>query len=211
LISAGNLLVNSFKEIGIDLKLHVVDSAQMIDANLAGDMDLYLWGWGFDCDPDFALSVFTTDQIGAWSDCFYSDKTYDALYLKQHTSADVQERHSTIVEMQKHLYNQSPYVMLAYSSNIVAHRTDTFTGWGDVSKYPGWDVYWWKYAADLVPVTATTTTATTETGVTTQTTTPSPGIDTYTAGIAIVVIIAVAALAILLRRRKKEPTEKEEP
>jgi peptide/nickel transport system substrate-binding protein len=211
LISAGNLLVNWFKEIGIDLKLHVVDSAQMIDANLAGDMDLYLWGWGFDCDPDFALSVFTTDQIGAWSDCFYSDKTYDALYLKQHTSADVQERHSTIVEMQKHLYNQSPYVMLAYSSNIVAHRTDTFTGWGDVSKYPGWDVYWWKYAADLVPVTATTTTATTETGVTTQTTTPSPGIDTYTAGIAIVVIIAVAALAILLRRRKKEPTEKEEP
>jgi len=211
LISAGNLLVDSFKEIGIDLKLHVVDSAQMIDANLAGDMDLYLWGWGFDCDPDFALSVFTTDQIGAWSDCFYSDATYDALYLKQHTAADSQERQSTIVEMQKYLYDQSPYVMLAYSSNLVAHRTDTFTGWADVSQYPGWDAYWWKYAADLVPVTAGTTAATTETGVTTQTTTPSPGIDTYTAGIAIVVIIAVAALAILLRRRKKEPAEKEEP
>ena len=211
LISAGNLLVGWFKEIGIDLKLHVVDSAQMIDANLAGDMDLYLWGWGFDCDPDFALSVFTTDQIGGWSDCFYSDDTYDALYFKQHTAADTQERHNTIVEMQKYLYSQCPYVMLAYTSNIVAHRTDTFTGWEDVSQYPGWDVYWWKYAGDLTPITAITATATTETGVTTQTTAPSPEMDTYAAGIAIVAIVVVAALAILLRRRKKEPTEKEEP
>jgi len=201
LISAGNLLVNWFKEIGIDLKLHVVDSAQMIDANLGGEMDLYLWGWGFDCDPDFALSVFTTDQIGAWSDCFYSDPTYDALYLKQHIAADPQERQRTIVEMQKYLYEQCPYVMLAYSSNLVAHRTDTFTGWADVSQYPGWDAYWWKYAGDLTTISATQTT-----------TQPSGlGIETYAVAGAIVVIIAVAALALLFRRRKKEPAEKEEP
>jgi len=208
LISAGNLLVNWFKEIGIDLKLHVVDSAQMIDANLLGEMDLYLWGWGFDCDPDFALSVLTTDQIGAWSDCFFGDETYDVLYLQQHISADPQERQKTIVEMQKYLYEQCPYVMIAYSSNIVAHRTDTFTGWADVSQYPGWDVYWWKYPADLVPITAATTT---ETAVVTETTEPTagPGMEIYAAAIAIVAIIAAAV--ILLRRRGKEPTDKEEP
>jgi len=195
LISAGNLMVNWFKEIGIDLKLHVVDSAQMIDANLSGQMDLYLWGWGFDCDPDFALSVFTTDQIGAWSDCFFSDETYDSLYLEQHISADPQARHDTIVEMQKYLYEQAPYVMLAYSSNIVAHRTDTFTGWGDVSQNPGWDVYWWRYGCDLAPAQATTPLL-------------GMGIEIYAAAIAVVVIAAVAV--ILLRRRGKEPEDKEE-
>jgi ABC-type transport system substrate-binding protein len=187
----------------------------MIDANLAGDMDLYLWGGGFDCDPDFALSVFTTDQILSWSDCFYSNEEYDAMYAAQHVSSDPQQRQAIIVDMQKHLYEQAPYVVLAYSSNIVAHRTDTFTGWGDVSKYPGWDVYWWNYATDLVPVTAATTTAMTETEMTTQTTVtemppaPGPGIEVY-AGVIAIIIIVLAALAVLLRRRKKETTEKEE-
>jgi peptide/nickel transport system substrate-binding protein len=216
LISAGNLMVNSFKEIGIELKLHVVDSAQMIDSNLAGDMDLYLWGWGFDCDPDFALSVFTTDQIGSWSDCFYSNEEYDAMYAAQHVASNPQQRPAIIVDMQKHLYEQAPYVVLAYSSNIVAHRTDTFTGWGDVSKYPGWDVYWWKYATDLVPVTAATTTAMTETEMATQTSAtamppaPGPGIEVY-AGVIAIIVIVLAALAVLLRRRKKQTPEKEEP
>jgi ABC-type transport system substrate-binding protein len=186
----------------------------MIDANLAGEMDLYLWGWGFDADPDFALSVFTTGQIGSWSDCFYSNEDYNALYLKQHTTSEIQERQKIIVEMQKHLYYQSPYVVIAYSSNIVAHRADTFTGWGDVTKYPGWDVYWWKYAGELTPITPMTTTAPTETEVVTQTTATTlpagPGIEVYAAAIVILVIV-VAGLAVLLRRRKKEPTEKKEP
>lgn len=78
LISAGSLIETWFKEIGIGVQVRVADSAQMLDANLAGAMDMYLWGWGFDADPDFALSVFTTGQIGVWSDCFYSNETYDA-------------------------------------------------------------------------------------------------------------------------------------
>src|SRR3989304_4821595 len=149
LISAGTLMINWFSEIGIRLELRVVHSATMIDANLAGENDLYLWGWGWDPDPDFALSTFTTDQIQIWSDSFYSNPAYDALYLNQHTAVDTQERHDTIVEAQKLLYNDVVYVVLAYSFNIVAHRTDTLTGWVDPTVVPGWDVYWWKYPGDL--------------------------------------------------------------
>lgn len=209
LISAGNLIVNWFKEIGIDLRLHVVDSAQMIDANLAGEMDTYLWGWGLDVDPDFALSVFTTDQIGAWSDCFYSNEEYDALYQKQHTATDIQERQKTIIDMQKFLYYESPYAMIAYSLNIMAHRTDTFTGWVDQTEYPGWDVTWWKYPGELKPITVAPTTQTTVTTETTAPPQPGPGIEMYILALVIIAVIVVAGAVAILRRRGA--AEKEEP
>jgi peptide/nickel transport system substrate-binding protein len=201
LISAGTLMINWFDEIGIRMELRVVDSATMIDTNLAGENDLYLWGWGWDPDPDFALSTFTTDQIQIWSDSFYSNPTYDALYLKQHTAVDPQERHDTIVEAQKLLYSDIVYVVLAYSFNIVAHRTDTFTGWVDPTTSPGWDVYWWKYPGDLQAYTPPATTSATTTGTTLPA--AGPGIEMYLAALAVVIIL-IAVAVVVLRRRKPE-------
>ncbi len=33
---------------------------------------MVIWGWNPDIDPNFILGVFTTAQIGSWSDCFWS-------------------------------------------------------------------------------------------------------------------------------------------
>jgi len=187
-------MIDWFGEIGIRLELRIVDSATMIDTNLAGEMDLYLWGWGWDPDPDFALSTFTTDQIQIWSDSFYSNPTYDELYLKQHTAVDADRRREIIVEAQRLLYNDVVYVVLAYPFNIVAHRTDTFTGWVDPTKYPGWDVYWWRYPGDLEPITAPVT--------------PPPtgaGMEIYLAGLtAVIVLVAVVVFVLRKRRAEKE-------
>lgn len=201
LISAGELIVNWFKEIGIELKLRVVDSAQMIDTNLAGEMDMYLWGWTFDADPDFALSVMTTNQIGSWSDCFYSNEAYDAMYLKQHVAVDPQERKNTITEMQKLLYKEAPYVVLAYSLTIRAYRTDVFTGWVDPTENPGWDIYWWRFPGQLEPVTAPP-----------PPTTAGQGTEMYIAVVAVLIVVAAVAAAIVLRRRRATAQkEAEEP
>ena len=205
LISAGTLIETWFKEIGIGLQMRVVDSAQMIDTNLAGGMDMYLWGWGFDPDPDFALSVFTTGQIGVWSDCFYSNATYDALYQKQHTATDMTERKNTITEMQKWLYYQAPYVVLAYTYNIEAYRTDIFTGFMDPLKYPGYDIYWWWWIDptqtpdQIMPISALSTTATT--------TTAGAGSEMYIAA-AVLVVIAVAAAAVVMMRGRRAAEKK---
>ncbi|MGA8905431.1 MAG: hypothetical protein WB661_10550, partial [Candidatus Bathyarchaeia archaeon] len=213
LISAGALIENWFKQIGIGMHLRVVDSAQMVDTNLAGEMDMYLWDWGFDADPDFALSVFTTDQIGGWSDCFYSNATYDALYQKQHTAVDMTERKNTITEMQKSLYYQAPYVVLVYTLNIEAYRTDIFTGWMDPIKNPGWDIYWWWWIDpaqnpdQLTPI-ASMTTYTSATSM--VTTTPGPGTEMYVAALAILVVIVAAGAAIAVRRRRAAEKEREE-
>lgn len=198
LISAGTLITNWFKELGIGLKLRVVDSAQMVSTNLAGGMDMYLWGWGWDPDPDFALSVFTTSAIGLWSDSFYSNATYDAMYQQQHTATDFHARQNIIVEMQKFLYYYGPYIVLEYALNIEAHRTDTFTGWVDPTHYPGWDPYWWKYAGDLTPVTSAP---------------PTPqagfGNTVYIVALAVVIVLVAGAL-VAYRRRKAAVAEAEE-
>jgi peptide/nickel transport system substrate-binding protein len=198
LISAGTLIINWFKEIGIGLQLRVVDSAQMIDTNLAGAMDMYLWGWSFDADPDFALSVFTTRQIGSWSDCFYSNVNYDNLYDKQHTAVDLQDRKNTITEMQKLLYSDAPYVVLAYSYTIRAYRTDSFTGWVDPTQNPGWDIYWWKFPGQLEPISAPTT----------PPPAAAPGIELYIAAL-VVVVLAIAAVVVLRKHRATAREEKE--
>jgi len=214
LISAGTLMVTWFKEIGIGVKMRVVDSAQMLDANLAGAMDMYLWGWGFDADPDFALSVFTTGQIGVWSDCFYSNATYDALYQKQHTATDMTDRKNTITEMQKWLYNQAPYVVLVYGLTIEAYRTDIFTGWMDPLKNPAWDIYWWWWIDptqtpdQLTPIAALPTTTTT--GASTTTTTGAGGSEMYLATVVLVIVAAVAGAVVLMRRRRAAEKKLEE-
>jgi peptide/nickel transport system substrate-binding protein len=200
LISAGTLIINWFKEIGIGLQLRVVDSAQMIDTNLAGAMDTYLWGWGFDADPDFALSVFTTGQIGAWSDCFYSNATYDNLYNKQHTAVSLQDRRNTIIEMQKLLYYDAPYVVLAYSYEVRAFRTDSFTGWLDPTQNPGWDIYWWKFPGLLEPVGAPPTPP--------PAAAAAPGIELY-AAVLVVAVLAIAAVFVFRNRRRAAREQRE--
>ena len=192
LISAGTLMVNWFKEIGIGVQLRPVDSAQMIDTNLAGGMDMYLWGWGPDADPDFILSVFTTGQILSWSDCFYSNPEYDALYDKQHIAVNFEDRRSAIIEMQKLLYNEAPYVVLDYALSVRAVRTDRFTGWVYPVQNPGWDVYWWKFPGQLEPIRATPT--------------PLAGLGTeaYVAVLVVAILAVVGAVFVLRRRRAKE-------
>lgn len=206
LISAGALMENWFKQIGIGMQLRVVDSATMIDTNLAGGMDMYLWGWGFDADPDFALSVFTTGQIGIWSDCFYSNATYDALYQQQHTATDATQRKNMITDMQKFLYYQAPYVVLVYTFTIEAYRTDVFTGWMDPIKNPGWDIYWWWWIDptqtpnQLTPIAALTTTPTTGAG----------GSEMYVAAAVLIVIVGAAGAVIVMRKRRAAEKKLEE-
>jgi ABC-type oligopeptide transport system substrate-binding subunit len=153
---------------------------------------MYLWGWGPDADPDFILSVFTTGQILSWSDCFYSNPEYDALYDKQHVAVNFEDRRSTIIEMQKLLYNEAPYVVLDYALSVRAVRTDRFTGWVDPVQNPGWDVYWWKFPGQLEPIRAT----------------PTPlaglGTETYIAVLVVAILAVVGAVFVLRRRRAKE-------
>jgi len=133
---AAKLIASWFEEIGLKIDLTVMSTGAMSDRiyNMKGDTfapdyDLFMWNWGEDVDPDFIMSVFTTDQINSWSDCAWSNTEYDRLYQLQATTIDPQARKAVIWTMEELLYKQSPYIVLAYPLSLEGYNTDQWTGW----------------------------------------------------------------------------------
>jgi len=126
--------------VGIKLTPIIVSEGQLLTISYSANYDLYVWNWGGDADPDFILSVMTTEQIptqgGIWQDAWYSNPEYDALHDLQSTQTNLSERQATIFRMQQILYRDTPYIILWYATGLYAVRTDTFSNWPDFARYP---------------------------------------------------------------------------
>ena len=137
--AAGRLITAWFRSIGLKIDFTVMDEDAIAAAqyNFTGkngdvyapDFDLFIWGWGGDADPNYILSIMTTDSIGSWSDCGWSDKRYDQLFLRQQTTLNVQRRVAIVHRMERMVYQQSPYIVLAYPDELEAYNTAQWTGW----------------------------------------------------------------------------------
>ena len=134
--NAGRLLAGWFKDVGLKINFETLDDGAMSDAiyaydgaDYAPDFDMFLWGWGGGIDPNFILSVFTSDQVGSWSDCGYANPEYDRLDVEQATTIDKTQRKQLIDQMQQILYQDSPYIVLVYAHDTEAYNTSRWTGW----------------------------------------------------------------------------------
>jgi peptide/nickel transport system substrate-binding protein len=137
-VIAGQLIVGYLEEIGIDVELLPVTDGKMYDYWEAGNFDAYIWYWTGDPDPNYQLSVFTTDECLSLSDGCWSNTEYDAMYKKQQTMMDQDEREKVVHDMQALIYEESPEIALAYPNNIEAYRNDLVGNWTPV---PGDDGY----------------------------------------------------------------------
>jgi len=199
-ISAAKKISAYLEDVGIGIKLQIMDENAFTDANYDNaDDDLYLWSWTADIDPGYILSVFTTDQILNSSDSEYSNPAYDKLYAEQAQAVVPEDRQRIIGEMQQILYEDSPYSILWYNVLVQAYRTDKWTGYSHVPK--GEDGAAFRNMlrttyVDLKPVAAATTT------------TSSGGNTALIAGIVAAVVVVIAIIAfVLLRRRPKSVEE----
>jgi peptide/nickel transport system substrate-binding protein len=125
-----DMIANWLSQVGIRVKPEAVDPDSLVVAtNPNADYDLVIWGWGADPDPDFMLSVMTSDQYveGGWSDSGYSNPEYDQLYLDQQQAVDEDERQKIVWEMQEILFRDKPYIILYYGNALEAYRSDKFT------------------------------------------------------------------------------------
>jgi peptide/nickel transport system substrate-binding protein len=134
--SAAKLLAGWFEQVGLKITLQTMDDGALSDAmyakvngKLSPDYDMFLWGWYSDLDPDAILSDFTTAQIGGWSDCAWSNAEYDKLYNEQARTLDPAARKQLIDRMQQIIYEQSPYIVLAYSNDLEAFDTTRWQGY----------------------------------------------------------------------------------
>ncbi len=133
----GKLVAGWLQNVGIKVDYEVPDDGSLYDMlwNKKGDKcapryDLCLWGpWTGDVDPNWIFSIFTTDQIGDWSACYWSNAEFDQLYTDQMTEMDPQARKEMFWRMQEIMYEESPVIFLVYPKMLEAYNTGKWAGW----------------------------------------------------------------------------------
>ena len=208
-------------DLGIKGQVSTYSSSQLTDEIYQGNFDAFQWGWYVEPDPDSMLSYLTCGQRNGSSDSWYCNKKYDQLYAQQHTETNDTARAAEIKSMQEILYQDSPYLVTAYSSIGEAVRSDRFAclvpqpnpGGIWLEQYGVYNYVHMKPAADAATCdTATTTAGDTISGATKATTGGSSSSSTNTplligAGVVLVALLVGGGVVAMRRRATAEDRE----
>jgi len=134
--ASGKLITGWFGQIGIHVSFQTVSEDTLssyvynaVKGRIEPSYDMFLWGWVGDADPNFLVSILTTDEIGMWNQSAWSDPAYDKLFPLQAQQLDPQQRKQTIWKMQQIVYDQTPFIPLIYDRDQEAYNTADWTGW----------------------------------------------------------------------------------
>ena len=113
-------------DLGIESEVSAMESGRLTTAILEGEFDVFHWNWYVEPDPDSILDVMTCEERGSWSDSWYCNEEYDRLYKAQNAELDEDKRAEMIKQMQQILWEDSPYLILAFPTTGQAFRSDRF-------------------------------------------------------------------------------------
>jgi ABC-type transport system substrate-binding protein len=94
--------------------------------------DLFVLGYGnLSLDPDYLKNFFHSDNdtSGGWNMSGYKNPEFDRIADQSSAEIDEQKRRQLILEMQKIILRDVPYIPIYNPNLIEAARTDRFTGW----------------------------------------------------------------------------------
>jgi peptide/nickel transport system substrate-binding protein len=230
--SIAPFLVEWFGELGIEVDAAVTEEGKLIE-DVTGppagpaNYDIYMWGWVGDPDPTSLLNFFRTEEIGGSSDSYYSNPDYDQMFLDQRAQADEAARKQILDDMQQLVYNEAPYHILYYDSELHAHRTDKFANWQNQPADTGTPLFGygpWGYtqltAASDEPSPAPSAAAASPGATGGGEATPAPtggddepaassGSNTILLVAGIAALVAVLAIGLVMMRRRSGVQEEE--
>ncbi len=197
------LIAGWLDKLGLKIRLSVVDDGALTSDiyNAHGtvwkpDFDLVVWDWTGYYDPGQTLSCLTTSEIGSLNEPFWSDRQYDALSPLQSATIDPRQRQNAIWQMQQIMYQQTPWIVLAYPDYLEAYNTARWTGWQQMFDGSGPAFYAEGFIGSYLTLRPRTAT--------------SAGGGGHTVLIAVSVVAAVlvvVAVVLLLRRRSPQAEE----
>jgi peptide/nickel transport system substrate-binding protein len=118
------------EQIGIKLEPQTINSAKLGNVILAGEYDLFEWGWYPNPDPNYILNIFTCAQrppdasTYRNSDSYYCNPDYDVLNDRQSEVTDPAARVDVVQQMQAILFRDQPYIVLWNDATLEAHSPD---------------------------------------------------------------------------------------
>lgn len=129
---------------GVDLVYNGPSTAAyMNNAWANADYDIWLWNWWMSPTYDISTEIMnylTEEAIGSWSDVFWVNATFDALYYQSMQELNPVSRKVITDEMQRMAYESSgcwPVVWIDFLYAAQSVGPDYWTNWGDwAQKYP---------------------------------------------------------------------------
>ena len=116
---------NMLKEIGINVKLQILQFAQHLDNIDAGRVDFFRLGWIADYpDPENFLNLWYGKNVPAnpsekspLNSFRYQNKNYDELFEKAIHTVDMNERYKIYLEAEQLAVNEAPVLFIFYDED----------------------------------------------------------------------------------------------
>ena len=132
--TAGTVLSDALGQIGVSLNWQTTDGPVEDKCTPKGDWDMCMLCWRGSDNPVLGARNFRTsaNSLTGWSSDAYMN-----VYSQLQTAADDISVQNTTIQLQQILYDECPYVILAYHSDIQAIRDDRWTGFDQVLSQAG--------------------------------------------------------------------------
>jgi peptide/nickel transport system substrate-binding protein len=130
-------LQSEWGEIGVAVDIIVVDKDIAMTIVYSYNYDMYLGSWSGDVDPNRQLFSLSPIAIAGWNDNCWVNASYAANYDASLIALDSETRRDYVWNCQRIHYLDVPNIVLAYTNQTWAWRTDRFSGWGDWDAHPG--------------------------------------------------------------------------
>lgn len=127
--TAATILMEGLQAIGVQVNLKVVDGSVTSACTPKGDWDMCMLSWRGSANPVLAAKRFCAAQnsLTGWS----SD-AYESVYDQLCTATDEIAAQNAAYQLQQIVYDECPYLVLIYHSDIQAIRDDRWTGFEDI-------------------------------------------------------------------------------
>lgn len=125
-IDEATIIQQQLEKVGIKTNIKKMESASFIEYMTGSDKEMFFSGWGAVGFPDPDNNVYGPLYSGGIPNnntTFYSDPTMDKMLMQQRELADGDERKQLIIDIQKKIREDTPYITLENPTNIIAFQT----------------------------------------------------------------------------------------
>jgi peptide/nickel transport system substrate-binding protein len=112
----GQIIQNSLKPAGIDVKLEQLEFGALLDDSTNGNFEALFLGWSGRIDPDLNIYDFTVTD-GDFNDSGYSNPEVDRLLNEARTTSDQERRKELYTQVMEILHEDVPYVYLYHNNS----------------------------------------------------------------------------------------------
>ncbi len=121
--------------------VHLTVKVETTEAGLTSDVyacnvDMYIWFWSSEPDPNYMISMQSSWTLDGWNDNLWVNTSYNRLYLAEVGDASVVQRQADVKGAEKIQYDAAVDLIYLYPYGEWAMRTDLWQGWGNWAAHP---------------------------------------------------------------------------